>query len=73
MLLVFVTCAGILAPSPGCRDHRVPLVVPVLPTGCAAKVQETLAERVDRLHPGEAVLRYGCQRRRHEADAEAGR
>lgn len=73
MVLVFLTCASILAPSPGCREHRVTLVVDVIPTGCAAKVQEAVAERVDRLHRGEAVARYSCERRRRiEASAARG-
>lgn len=72
MLLVFMTCAGILAPSPGCREHRVPIVVEVIPTGCAARVQELVAERVDLLNAGR-VVRYGCERRRRqEADAGSG-
>lgn len=69
MLLVFVTCAAILAPSPGCRVHRIPLVVDVLPSGCAAKVQAVVAERAD-LHEAGRVVRYGCERRRSEAHAE---
>ena len=71
MLLVLTTCASILSPSPGCRIHRVPLVVDVIPTGCAAKVQEAVAQRVMHLHPGEAVARYRCERRRR-VEAEAG-
>ena len=73
MLLVFVTCASILSPAPGCRTHQVPLVVDVIPPGCAAKVQEAVAERATKLHPGEAVVRYACARRRRiEAAAGAG-
>lgn len=60
MMLVFITCASILSASPGCREHRVKLVVDVIPSGCAAKVQELVAEQ----HPGEFVARYGCQRRK---------
>lgn len=72
MLLVFVTCAGILAPSPGCREHRVPLVVAVIPTGCAAKVQAVVAERAE-LQGAGRVVRYACERRhRQDAAAEAG-
>ncbi|GEP11784.1 hypothetical protein [Methylobacterium gnaphalii] len=70
MLLVFVTCAGILAPSPGCREHRVPLVVDVTPAGCAAKVQEALAERPEAT-AGDAVARYGCVRRSRLSAAQS--
>lgn len=73
MLLVFTTCAAILAPSPGCRVHRIPVVADFIPTGCAARVQELVAERVDLLNAGR-VVRYGCERRRSQnANAEAGR
>lgn len=61
MLLVFVTCASILSTAPGCREHRVRLVVDLIPSGCAAKVQEEVAAQ----HPGEHVARYGCTRRRN--------
>jgi hypothetical protein len=73
MLLVFTTCAAILAPSPGCRVHRVPIVVDVIPTGCAAKVQAVVAERAE-LQGSGRVVRYACERRhRQGANAEAGR
>lgn len=65
MILVFVLCAGILTSAPGCREHRVPLVVDVLPAGCAAKVQAVLAERPEA--EGLQVARYGCVRRRAPA------
>lgn len=73
MILVLMTCASILSPSPGCRTHRVPLVVDVIPAGCAAKAQEAVADRMARFHPGEGVASYRCERRRHAtatADAE---
>ena len=69
MLLVFTTCAAILAPSPGCRVHRVPIVVDVIPTGCAARVQALVAERAE-LQSAGRVVRYGCERRlRQDANA----
>lgn len=72
MLLVFTTCAAILAPSPGCREYRIPLVVDVLPTGCAARVQAVVAQRAELQATGR-VVRYACERRhRQDANAEAG-
>ena len=68
MKLVFTVCAGILSAAPGCREHTVPLVVDVIPAGCAAKVQATVAERAD-LQAGR-VVRYACARR-HRQEAEA--
>lgn len=69
MLLVFLACSSILSPAPGCREHRVPLVVDVIPAGCAAKVQAVLAERTE-LQAGR-VVRYGCERRRNRQEAHA--